>query len=527
VVRLVYRRSVYKSGDTVDNFHLMRNERNFKWSVRSLAIGALVVVGLYVAPSYAQAFSMTNESFVPVYLGSNIYDVHYVDSLSSFLCPGGYNNNSGNGNLISFSLLNATGTVVTSFTGPFCQNGLPIFDSYPVQIDSSSLYDGSWYFIFGRTAGGGYAADDYIRSDFTVVSHVISGFVLPDISTHFISLSPVPSSIVSSSSPVTVGADLYINPSDYNSDQYLNITFSNDTVEAIGGSVKDAWDSLWGLGSTGGYASIKIPLVSGLNSVSTTTNNFIRDGRVHVKYQVVSPSFWNSLWFIGGAFQGDTLISTTTTFIVGEKTDFDIASDLSGAGVANTILFGTTTAGISTSTLEAITSSCAFWNPINFNIFGCFKGLILPSSEDFKSQIVSLRNDVFDFFPFGYLTRFLVIASNLAPIEPPELSYTFGSSSPSVLQGTIVSFQIYDYMGSSSPIGEIRTDDGQNKSLWDIIDPPVTTLTSIMVLFVILDDLLGFGIGRFNKGTERREGKQKIYQKSITNDVNDRRYPYF
>jgi len=247
----------------------------------------------------------------------------------------------------------------------------------------------------------------------------------PDTSTRFIDVTPVDGDTVSSTTPVTVGSHLYINDSDYNSDQYLSITFQNDTVSNIGGSALDAWNSAWGTGSTGGFAEIRIPLSTGDNDVSTTTTNFVRDGRVTATYAIKSPTFWSSLWVVGGLFSGNTVISTTTQFIVGEKTQFDEAIDAGDNGLANGILFGTTTDIIGSSfNADVCTVS-------NFNLIGCLKGIIVPSPQAFRTMFTEAKDGFLSYFPFGYVTRFYAIVSGTATSTLPTLSLTIPNGFPS------------------------------------------------------------------------------------------------
>ena len=201
---------------------------------------------------------------------------------------------------------------------------------------------------------------------------------------------------MSSTSPVTITAHLYVNDSDYHDDMYLNISFTNDTLSLQGGSALDAWNSAWNTGSTGGFASIKIPLVSGDNTVSTTTTNFISDGRVSASWSVQSPTFWSSLWLIGDLFSGSTLIATSTTFIVGAKTFTDVAMDSMGEGLANAILFGTTTNIIGSNFDE---KSCL---PLSdyFNMGGCLKGLIIPSPLSLNTMFTQAKEG-FNFHPIS------------------------------------------------------------------------------------------------------------------------------
>jgi len=269
---------------------------------------------------------------------------------------------------------------------------------------------------FGPAGGGGIGC--------------ILNCAAPNTSTRFEDTTPLNNAIVSSTTPVTVGATVYINPADYSSGMYLNISFTNETVAALGGSALDAWNAAWGTGSTGGFPAIQIPITASSTdlSLSTTTSNFVRDGRVTALYTVQSPNKWSSLWFIGSFFSGSTVISTTTQFVVGEKTDYDIALDNGGAGLANTILFGTTTAGISTSTVQALTEACI--PSLNFNLYGCLKGLIIPDTNTLSSAFGQARDGFLSYFPFGYVTRFYNIISGTATSSLPSLSVTVPAGFP-------------------------------------------------------------------------------------------------
>lgn len=248
---------------------------------------------------------------------------------------------------------------------------------------------------------------------------------ITDFSTRFIEITPLDGDTVSSTTPVTVGSHLYINASDYDADQYLSITFQNDTVSNIGGSVLDAWNSAWGTGSTGGFAEIRLAVTSGDNDISTTTSNFIRDGRVTATYALKSPTFWSSLWVVGGLFSGSTVMSTTTQFIVGEKTSFDEAIDAGDNGLANGILFGTTT-DIIGSNFNADVCTVS-----NFNLIGCLKGIIVPSPQAFQTLFTQAKDGFLSYFPFGYVTRFYAIVSGTATSTLPVLSMTIPTGFPS------------------------------------------------------------------------------------------------
>lgn len=332
-----------------------------------------------------------------------------------------------------------------------------------------------------------------------------------DFSDHFIVTYPANNKIVSSTTPVTVGAKLYINASDFQADQYLSITFSNQTVVALGGSALDAWNSAWGTGSTGGFAEIKIPLVSGSNDVSTTTSNFVRDGRVTATYAVKSPTFWSSLWFVGSLFSGSTMMSTTTQFVVGEKTDFDQASDFGGVGIANTILFGTTTQGFSTSTIEQMTASCI---PLTsqFNLFGCAKGLIIPPQSVITNLFQQAKDGFLSYFPFGYVTRFYAIISGTGTTTLPSLSVTVPAGFPA--SGDTINLTMWGHLMGAGSYLSTATSTVTGHTFYGTFEPYWEKFAYFVFGLGVCLRLLGMNsVVSFGFGSKEDKSKQNIKYK--------------
>lgn len=225
--------------------------------------------------------------------------------------------------------------------------------------------------------------------------------------TRFISVIPVASSTVATTT--TIGASLYIKPSDYKEGMYLQMSFTNQSVSLLGGSVLDAWNSASGQGR-----EIRLPLSSGSNNVSTTTT-FITAGKNTGIYKIVSPTFTSSIPILGVLFSPSIVLSTSTYFFVGQKTSFDSAVELGGESLTEYILTGTTT-GANTIT------NCA--NIATSGIVPCLVSLVVPSSQTLTDDITRLRNGFLSSWPLGYITRIITILTASTTASLPVLSAT-------------------------------------------------------------------------------------------------------
>ncbi|MHB8660666.1 MAG: hypothetical protein ACYC75_01855 [Minisyncoccota bacterium] len=187
-------------------------------------------------------------------------------------------------------------------------------------------------------------------------------------------------------------------------------------------------------------------------------------------------------------------VSTTTAHIY--VTGYDSLVDLSNPANITAIEAGITTCDFSWGDLASTTKISSFLT--------C---LVVPDSSSLAITFNQFQQNVLTLAPWGYITRFVNILASTTPVEPPPLTYRFGSSSPAVLQAYTASdpitFQVFDYMGSSSPLLQIKADDGSNKNVWDIIDPFVTFLVTVGVLLVILGDIMGFSMPSGESENER------------------------
>jgi len=220
------------------------------------------------------------------------------------------------------------------------------------------------------------------------------------------------------------------------------------------------------------YYEWELPSAGSFN-VSTTTA-LLDTGRYNMDASIDAQQLW---------VLTRNLTATSTQFTVVGATGLDLLHDrIAGE-------FASTTAS---STLDL--SSCNLISG-SFNVLTCGYALIVPPQDLIKTSFVNFYNGALQVVPFGYVTRFVTIISTGTAVIPPPLSYEFGSSSPQVLQtisnGDPVTFQIFDQFDE---LESIRTDDGQDKGIWDIIMPWFNIFVILAVLLLILEDLLGWSI---------------------------------
>lgn len=329
--------------------------------------------------------------------------------------------------------------------------------------------------------------------------------------TRIVSVEPADGSTVSSSTPFTIGASVYIDPADYEDGMYLQMSFSNQTVRYAGVGALSAWNAAFG---TGGPDSVRIPITSTstITSISTSTLAFLYDAGVTTgTYKIVAPTFLSSLWLVGDLFNGDVLDQEQSTFTIGGPSGVDAYVGASASDIVDLALTGTTTANILVCDDILRTGGIA----------RCLLSILVPSPEVMRQNFEDLYNGVLARVPFGYVTRFATIIVATDSTMPPALSYTFGTSSPATLQGLTYSVQLWDHLDE---LESIRSDDGQNKNLWDIVMPYFNVVVAFAVLLVILEDLMGLRIGwdrsQQSHGDIEQKG-DKLYQDGREIPIND------
>lgn len=246
--------------------------------------------------------------------------------------------------------------------------------------------------------GNGATTITFESGDFLYITDDGSVSPLVGTNTRIVSVDPFDEEVVSTTT--STGGVIYINEADYVDGMYFSMNFTNNTLaNGVGGSALDAWNSAFG--------EIIIPLNVGLNTVSTTTT-FLLNGQVNAIWRVKVP---NSTPFIGFFLPDQVLLSSSTQFVVGQRTALDIAMASTSEALITALLTGTTTA-----------QSVIRCNPWDFDIMICLISLIIPPQSVLQGDFEQLRDGFLTKWPLGYVTRLIDILAASTTRAMPVIS---------------------------------------------------------------------------------------------------------
>lgn len=292
------------------------------------------------------------------------------------------------------------------------------------------------------------------------------------------------------STTFALGASGFVNASDYQAGDYVSLEVFNNAQNSSIAAVS--------LFSSPAFTTdrvdlnYKIPLSGSGAWLFSTSTDLEQIGVYTMQTQIHhKDGLWNSIVgffsFIPGVGNGSaSLTATTTQFLVATTTVFDAFQGNSSTPYLQAYQQATAS------------STCTNWgDPTQLST--CVNSLFVPNQAQSAQTYALFQSAILNRAPVGYITRLgAIISSSTAPVEPIALSYTFGSSSPAAIQGDTYTLNIFDsaYIGSTSPLASIRSDDGQNKNIWGIVDPYFTTVVAISVFLVILSDLMGIELNQ-------------------------------
>jgi len=382
------------------------------------------------------------------------------------------------------AVLGATVISDNEFTFDVASGGLgwTADGDYGLRLYSTTdSFDTAWYNI--NISGGVYS---------------VNGTQPANPFTRIISINPCCNATTSTSSSQAIDITGYVAPTDYATGTTLTVYISRDSsTQQTSGLM--AWESV-GAPYT---ASFTFPITSsGDFSFSTTTDtSAFLEGRYSIAVSIdltvetalenggligLVQSGWG--YFMGvlelaNGSQTDqnnaSNIRKVESFIIGKLTYYDEATD-AVVSARNNLL-------VDSSICSPLSGS--------FEILGCLSFLILPTPAMLNQVWNNLYNNVLIHAPFGYITRFVAIATGLTQEMPVPLTYTYGSSAPTVLQGKSIEFQIWDHFGFVNTIESDSLTDPKN--LWEITMPYFNMIIGLGVLGVILWDLLDIGVPAF------------------------------
>jgi hypothetical protein len=354
------------------------------------------------------------------------------------------------------------------------------FYNLQANINTYSLSDGVYWFGFPVGDNTYYfyftVSDGDLQNDsglYTTISTV----------------TPHDLTIHATSTTFTFGATGYLYYTDLSSTTVLRITYYNNGLASIVASPSVV------------SHVIEFPITDvGFFSFSTTTSLTDPLGVYYMKTEILdssSPSTvftYFSCWIIESYCQGSIITASSTEFDLSSTTSLayynngDAITKWGNNGSEHPEDYGTT-----------VSTGIEFCNINPFSEGGSLlttiECLFKPTGNEVQTLWSDARDNVFSIFPLGYFTRFIVLIALPTPVEPPPLSYSFGSSSPTVLRAITASDPIYfQPWDRFDELESIRSDQGNNKNLWDIVDIYFTIAVSFATLVYILNRLIGLEI---------------------------------
>jgi len=386
------------------------------------------------------------------------------------------------------------------YTGTY-PNGATTTGSWPQQTNC-----GAGDFLNFVVTGRGFDSNgpNYITFNFNspdvnyYVEIVLSGdevssYSGQDSRTRFISLIPTDGSTVATTS--SVGFQVYVNEIDFSSSTKVIVTYTNDNCNSTSGSVME---SIPDFTCSSCRISTTTDILSSGYTTASSTHTWLHGGRWNYVANISNET--GTLCLFGFCLFSDeiTLATENGIFIVGQLGAFDVLTDYIASSTATDV--------------STDLSVCAVWTTTG-DVFQCFRNLLLPSDTQWKDFFTGYSGAFLTYPPLGYITKVIQILNDPTVVKPPALSYTFGSSSPAVLQGKNYTIQIFDNFDKVTlPVA----DDGSGKNIWDIVMPYFRVIVGFAVLFVITMDIIGVGLSsRGGDYTTTETGSETVSSSSM------------
>lgn len=295
--------------------------------------------------------------------------------------------------------------------------------------------------------------------------------------TQFIQLYPA-STTVATGTPVTVGAQVFVAPRDWQPGMFLQLAFANQTQTNATGFAADAFNQI--------ANTIDLP-IDASNTVLTlsTTTEFSAIGTT-IEYEKIETTSWlSSLPLIGNLFEPAAVIASSTSFTVDHMTGIDQIVASSTALVSSIYSGGS---------LSFDLQGCSIGG--SFNLAQCVVSLVVPSNNDLNNDYNAFYNAFATKFPWGYVTRFVTIFSNNATSTVPLGTITAGFYISSTTKITVLNnFSLDDMVtGGAALINSAPIPGGETTdTLQSLVEPWVELFVALFVVFIIVRDLLKIG----------------------------------
>jgi len=308
-------------------------------------------------------------------------------------------------------------------------------------------------------------------------------------------VSVIPSDTSTVSTTTSIGFEVFVSENDFSSTTRMTTTYTNDNCNSTSGSVIESIPDF--TSSSCRISTTTDILLSGY-TIASSTYTWLHGGRWNYVANISNET--GTFCLFGNCLFSDqiTLATQTGTFVVGQLGAYDILTDYIASSTATDV--------------STDLSVCAVWTTTG-DVFQCFRNLLLPSDSQWKDFFTGYSGAFLTYPPLGYITKVIQILNDPTVVKPPALSYTFGSSSPAVLQGKNYTIQIFDNFDKVTlPVA----DDGSGKNIWDIVMPYFRVVVGFAVLFVITMDIIGVGLSsRGGDYTTTETGSETVSSSSM------------
>ncbi len=277
------------------------------------------------------------------------------------------------------------------------------------------------------------------------------------------------------------GATGYVSATDFASGTYVEVKYQPNDYDQLA-AVECA------IG--GCFTTFNFPVsASGAWTFSTSTD-IERQGTYTLITNLKTPY---QLFGVTVPFFFNNAVSTSTQFLVATSSQLDILKQAIGDAYQQ--------AGITNAGIANVTSYCTFSSLSDLfnlsqknNLFTCVLGAIsvltVPTASELAGFGANLQNSFLARVPFGYVTRFTVIASTVATSSLPTLAISLPNGFP----GAGESFDLTPWnalMGTTSMLST-ATSTQSGKTLRQIVEPGWDIFVLACLGLAIVHRVLGF-----------------------------------
>lgn len=306
--------------------------------------------------------------------------------------------------------------------------------------------------------------------------------------------SPPSGSNVSSTTPITLLAGGYVEP------EVAILTGTNTSKLQIRWNVysntqsNNCIDVICIVGGAGGVAGYNfysgvdaLDFEGQLFNVASTTGDYIPlTGYYTLTTSIIVPNtYWGLSDFFGIGFGDQVIVSTTTQFTVGTPSAGQTALNnihLSGQRAAE---------ALSATSSEVSLAGCS---PLTFDISSCMASLFFPSTSQLSSLFEGLKNGLFSAMPWGYITRFMVIASGNATTTLPSLVFHFADAPPpldTITSGATLDLTPWPYLLGTTSMLSRATSTATGQTFRQIVEPGWNMFVYLCFFMLVVHEILG------------------------------------